>query len=47
MIGEQNNLEQDNLTGKINEGKNANSPVRLVTTTSIMAYKIETFEGER
>ena len=47
MIREQNNFEQDNLTGKNHEGKNANSPVRVLTATSIMADNIENFKGEK
>ncbi|MBL0744307.1 PRC-barrel domain-containing protein [Chryseolinea lacunae] len=41
------NLDIDNLTGKNHEGVKANSPVRILTASSIMKDTIEDPQGEK
>jgi sporulation protein YlmC with PRC-barrel domain len=40
------NLEQDNLTGENHTGKNANTPVKYLTSSTIVGDKVYNHRGE-
>ncbi len=46
MIHTEANLERDNVTGRNHEGSNANTPVRVLTATSIIGDDVENLQGE-
>ncbi len=41
------NLEKENMTGENQLGSDANSPVRVLTATSIIGDKVENTKGEK
>ena len=46
MIQSQVNLERENVTGQNHEGPDANTPVRVLTATSIIGDEVENRQGE-
>ncbi|MBC7923653.1 MAG: PRC-barrel domain-containing protein [Ferruginibacter sp.] len=43
---QEKSLDADNLTGENHEGSRANSPVRILTATSIIGDRVENRQGE-
>ena len=47
MAESESNLERDNVTGKNHEGPNFNTPIKVLTASSIIGDEVENLQGEK